>query len=173
VKIPAALLTIFFSGLLAGCNAHGAESAVADKKPKAGVAAAAVAPVPECDHLYDHVSRRECAVAEQGRADAALDDQFQTTLKRLRQVNEEDFAIAKGQGFGDEEYRRQQEDYVQSLLRSQEAWTTYRKEYCNVARFPGRGGNSNTENFIGCELPLIKARIEQLQTLTKELQPDG
>ena len=170
---PAALLTISLAGLLAGCSAQGTESADTKEKPTAAVATADVGPVPDCDHLVDHVSRRECAVIERDRADAALKEQFQTTLNRLRAVNAEDFAIAKGQGFGGEEYRQHQEAYVQSLVRSQDAWMTYRKEYCAVARFPGRGGNSNLEIFIGCELPLIDARIEQLQTLTKELQPDG
>jgi uncharacterized protein YecT (DUF1311 family) len=102
-----------------------------------------------------------------------MNTQFQTTLQRLRQVNKEDYASAKAQGFATEEYRKDQEKYVTSLLQSQQAWETYRKEFCNVVRFPGRGGNSNLENFIDCEQTLIKSRIEQLQALTNELKSDG
>jgi uncharacterized protein YecT (DUF1311 family) len=173
VKVPAAFLTISLVGLLAGCSAQGAESAGANEKPTAAVATADLGSVNDCASANSHVAWRECAVLERDRADAALKEQFQTTLNRLRQVNAEDFAIRKAQGWGTEEYRQHQEAYVQSLLRSQDAWMTYRKEYCAVAKFPGRGGNSNLEIFIGCEMPLIKARIEQLQTLTKELQSDG
>lgn len=172
MEITAALLTVSVAGLLAGCGAESPQTAVASEKPKATVRMDERS-APVCDRFVDHVTLRECAILERDRADAALKDQFQVTLNRLRQVNEEDFAIRKAQGWGTEEYRRDQENYVQSLQRSQEAWMTYREEYCAVAKFPGRGGNSNTENFISCELPLIKARIEQLQTLTKELQSDG
>jgi uncharacterized protein YecT (DUF1311 family) len=173
VKIPAALLTVAFASFLVGFNANGAETAPgAAASGKSSFAAGGPA-APDCASANSHVAWRECAVLERDRADAALKQQFQTTLNRLRQVTEEDFAIAKAQGFGDEEYRRHLTTYVQSLERSQQAWMTYRREYCHADSFPGRNGNSNLENFIGCELPLIKARIEQLQTLTKELQSDG
>jgi uncharacterized protein YecT (DUF1311 family) len=126
-----------------------------------------------CNQINDHVTLRRCTVLEHDHAVLALNNQFQTTLQRLRQINEEDYASAKGQSFATEEYRKDQEKYVTSLLQSQQAWETYRKEFCNVVRFPGRGGNSNLENFIDCELTLIKARIEQLQALTNELKSDG
>src|SRR5438270_7132278 len=111
--------------------------------------------VPDCGHIEDHVTLRRCTVLERDRADQALSDQFKTTLKRLREVNNEDFTNARAQGFATDQYLREQEGYVTSLLRSQQAWLTYRKEFCNVARFPGRGGNSNLENFVNCELPII------------------
>ncbi|MBY0392353.1 MAG: DUF1311 domain-containing protein [Novosphingobium sp.] len=136
-------------------------------------AAAVKATSPECRDPVDHVALRACAILERDRADLRLSEQMRTTLQRLKQVNAIDLDIAKSRGSVSKGYRDEQERYVTSLVRSQQAWTTYRKEFCNVARFPGRGGNSNEENMIDCELPLIELRIKQLKTLTAELEPDG
>src|SRR5437868_12352154 len=162
-----ALLVCIF--LLVGCDAKippdpnsNNEMDAAPEMDAAALAERSEA-VPDCRHIEDHVTLRRCTVLERDRADQALNDQFKTTRQRLREVNNEDFTNARAKGFATDQYLREQEGYVTSLLRSQQAWLTYRKEFCNVARFPGRGGNSNLENFVNCELPIIKARMEQLQ----------
>ena len=96
-----------------------------------------VAAAPDCASANSHVRWRECAVLERDRAEAALNDEFQTTLRLFKQLAEKDIAIARAGGISGDEYRKSQEGYVTSLLRSQEAWMTYQKEYCHAGSFPG------------------------------------
>lgn len=159
--------------LLVGCASDDTQYAFARNDQVSSNPITSKEQVPNCDRVDDHVSLRRCKVLERDRADRELDDQFSVTLQRLKQVNSEDLSIAQVGGFASDEYRGEQKKFETSLVRSQESWMIYRKEYCNVSRFPGRGGNSNLENLIGCELPLIQARIEQLRILTKNLESGG
>ncbi|WP_156457500.1 lysozyme inhibitor LprI family protein [Altererythrobacter sp. Root672] len=118
-------------------------------------AAAATEALDDCADPQAQQEMNRCAYLDFQSADAALNEEWATTVAAMKAADAEI----------DREYD-QQPGHYETLLEGQRAWLKYRDAQCLMESFEARGGSMQPmlENF--CMTYLTELRIQQLRLMT-------
>lgn len=108
----------------------------------------------DCDEAQTQAEMNLCAVREYEAADAALNQQWTTTVARMRALDAE----------VDGEHDKQPGHY-ETLLEGQRAWLRFRDAQCLSESFMARGGSMQPMLDSQCKTYMTVLRTEQLRSL--------
>jgi uncharacterized protein YecT (DUF1311 family) len=108
----------------------------------------------DCDEAQTQAEMNLCAVREYEAADAALNQQWTTTVARMRALDAE----------VDGEHDKQP-GHFETLLEGQRAWLRFRDAQCLSESFMARGGSMQPMLDSQCKTYMTVLRTEQLRSL--------
>ncbi|EUB96711.1 protein of unknown function DUF1311 [Rhizobium sp. CF080] len=117
--------------------------------------AGAQEPKANCKNPQTQMEMNICSQRDFDAADKALNAQYQTTRKAMKNWDADSSADLKGA-----------ED---ALVKAQRAWVAYRDAQCISTGFQAHGGSMEPMLISGCQADLTRKRSAELKELTEAM----